>query len=858
MKKILFTFIFLVQSLIGFSQFTDDFSDGDFTNNPKWIGDVGRFEIDTNFELHLNDSITNTSFLSTTSQAIISGVWEFEVNMEFDPSGSNYSKVFLTSDVQDLGANLNGYFVRVGGQSLNLDDISLYAKSGNTETKIIDGTDGLAASNPDLKVKVTRDILGNWELFLDTTGTYFSEGVAFDTTHISSDYFGVYCKYTSTRANKIWFDNFIVTGSFISDTIKPVVLSTSISSSNSVLVEFSENIDSVSAINMNNYFIDNGIGNPNLINTINPKSVEIIFANSFVSPNNYQLSIHNVKDLEQNVMLPFDITFAYFIVEENDIIINEIFVDPTQLIGLPEVEYIELYNTTNFTIDLTNWIITIGTSDKVFPTAVVEPDSFVVLIKEDSIGSFPNNMSKIGLSAVSLTNTGSDLVLKNADGKTINTISYTDKWYNDDNKSDGGWSIERVNPNLFCERENNWKASVANIGGTPGKQNSVMGEEVLMKPFRITKAFIIDSNKVQVHFNKSLDSLSLLDGSLFSINGIPATKSTPLAPFFNSLNLTFGFTFLENNTYTVSANGLIDCSGNLISNSMDFGIADSAKEHEIIINEVLFNPKEGGVDYVEIYNNSSFFFDLSKLNIAEFIVLGNYIDSRNPKIITEDPLLIAPKTYLVLTTDTAKVKSQYYCENPYAFIEIASMPAMSNDTGTICIVHQSLNQIIDAFAYSENMHFSLLESVDGVSLERLSFNDETQKNSNWHSAASTVGFGTPSYKNSQEFISQSVGEISIDPKSFSPNNDGYKDVCSINWDFSKTNLMATIKIFDSKGRLVKNSLNNKMIGNSGSTSWDGTSEEGLQLNTGIYIVWMEIFSESGNVEQFKEIVVLSR
>jgi gliding motility-associated-like protein len=100
--------------------------------------------------------------------------------------------------------------------------------------------------------------------------------------------------------------------------------------------------------------------------------------------------------------------------------------------------------------------------------------------------------------------------------------------------------------------------------------------------------------------------------------------------------------------------------------------------------------------------------------------------------------------------------------------------------------------------------------------------------------------------------------MNIDPKSFTPNNDGNKDVASINWNFSENNLMATIKIFDSEGRVAKSILNNKMIGNSGSTTWDGTSEEGLQLNTGMYIVWMEVFSDNGNTERFKEVIVLSR
>ena len=40
--------------------------------------------------------------------------------------------------------------------------------------------------------------------------------------------------------------------------------------------------------------------------------------------------------------------------------------------------------------------------------------------------------------------------------------------------------------------------------------------------------------------------------------------------------------------------------------------------------------------------------------------------------------------------------------------------------------------------------------------------------------------------------------------------------------------------------------------------WDGTSENGLQLNTGMYIVFMQVFSEDGTVDSYKKVVVLSR
>jgi len=55
--KHLLTFIFLAQSLVGFLQFTDSFSNNNFTNNYNWISYIDDFEVDTVLKLHSNDIV---------------------------------------------------------------------------------------------------------------------------------------------------------------------------------------------------------------------------------------------------------------------------------------------------------------------------------------------------------------------------------------------------------------------------------------------------------------------------------------------------------------------------------------------------------------------------------------------------------------------------------------------------------------------------------------------------------------------------------------------------------------------------------------------------------------------------------
>ncbi|MEI9935354.1 MAG: hypothetical protein WDM71_11025 [Ferruginibacter sp.] len=72
---------------------------------------------------------------------------------------------------------------------------------------------------------------------------------------------------------------------------------------------------------------------------------------------------------------------------------------------------------------------------------------------------------------------------------------------------------------------------------------------------------------------------------------------------------------IQNKIYTVKANSITDCAGNKIgaNDTTRVGISSVADSFDIIINEILFNPKPNGVDYIEIYNRSNNIIDLKTI-----------------------------------------------------------------------------------------------------------------------------------------------------------------------------------------------------------------------------------------------------
>jgi hypothetical protein len=221
----------------------------------------------------------------------------------------------------------------------------------------------------------------------------------------------------------------------------------------------------------------------------------------------------------------------------------------------------------------------------------------------------------------------------------------------------------------------------------------------------------------------------------------------------------------------------------------------------------------------------------------------------------------------VFTENASLVKVSYVANSPDAFIEL-SMPPFNDDEGNVILLNEQ-GAVVDDIPYKDDWHFDLISNDEGVALERINYEDTSRDNrttanideqaQNWHSAATNIGYGTPTYRNSQFRIDATVqGAVKITPETISPDNDGFDDFATISYNFPEPGYVANITIFDAVGRPVRYLQRSALCGTQGFFRWDGLGDRAQQLPAGIYILYTEVFNLEGRTKKFKNVVVLAR
>lgn len=864
-------FIFLMfVAVASNAQLNDDFSDGDFTSNPVWSGDVSNYMISTSSAipsamhpgLQSTNTVADTTYLSTPFTMSLSDSleWTFWAKMSFNPSSSNFGRVYLTSDMDVLTGDLFGYYVALS--EAGNDRLCLVRQDGNIHAVLITGTvANMNKTTNVFRVKVKRDNSGNWTLMSDTLGNdnYAIEGTAHDVTYSGSSYFGIYTQYTVSNATKFYFDDFYA-GPVQVDTVPPSVLKVEFIGPTMLDVYFDEFVSSASASMTSHYSIDVGIGNPIAATPDGTDAtlVHLSLGSPIIDGIMYNLTVFDVEDLSGNPMASQTIPFAHYEPHAFDVVINEIMADPTPAVMLPEYEYVELYNTTSLPINLQGFVLRIGTTDKIIGDVTIDPHGYLILCDDAAQSLFEAYGNTHSFSSFSVSNTGVNISLLNSLGSVISFAEFTDDWYNSSFKADGGWSVEQIDPLNPCLGKYNWTASDDNKGGTPGALNSVNAVNSDVVDPELLRAALENSSTVRIWFSEPMDSSSVLNPANYSISnglsvfGVP----TGFAPQYQSVLLYLDQPVQSGVIYTVTiTDTLTDCVGNPlpVSSSARFAIADSLEAGDVVINEVLYDPVSGVDDYVELINRSEKIIDLRYVTLA---TLNDSLQVDDQAYVAPYGYLLFPGEYIAFTEMPVEVINYYNPIAPNQVMEMSGMPSYTNESG-IVVLATAAGSILDMLEYNADMQDPILESVDGVSLERIDYDRPASDSTNWHSAASTVNYGTPGYKNSQYSKYEGGSNITVSPETFSPDNDGYNDVLNIAWQFGHSGIICNMKIFDSNGRFVKNVMENAPIGPEGVITWDGRNEDGQTAPIGIYIIYTDVFSSDGFTDKVKTVFVLA-
>ncbi len=543
----------------------------------------------------------------------------------------------------------------------------------------------------------------------------------------------------------------------------------------------------------------------------------------------------------------------------HSVLITEIMADPDPTVALPNAEYIELKNVSNRPVNLQGWrLITSSSRSGAFPQFVLQPDSFVIVTtasQQPALSQFGNTLSIPSFPA--LVNTGTTLSLVSDENKMIHAVAYTDDWYADATKAKGGYSLEMIDVENPCTGAPNWSASENGRGGTPGKLNSIAGSNKDEEAPKLVNAVVVNPTTLRIYFSETLDSSKAVAFANFRLQpDIEIIGVKAINPLLNTVELQLAAPIDSNTVYTLTVVQVADCSGNTlgIRNKLPVGQPKATEPGDIVINEILFNPKPAGSDYIELYNRSQKVLDISELQIANRNSSGQLTNIRKTSLF---PFYLFPGDYLLLTEDALILPKQYFVPNLDAVLQVSSLPSMPDDVGTVVVLNQQ-QTIIDEVRYSKDWHHPLIKDAEGVALERIDINGPSGQKENWHSAASDVGHGTPTYKNSQFATVVSKAIINVLPKTFSPDGDGYNDITNIEYSTTEAGFVANVYLYDAGGRQVRHLVKNGLMATQGVWQWNGLDEKNQPLPVGTYVIAAELYNSKGVKVYFKTTVVLAR
>ena len=762
------TIIFLLFSALCFSQFYDDFSDGNYSANPRWfMTDMDANIVENNcgyaVELHPTGKLNN------------------------DPSG--YATSPKTGEEHNM---LKGSF-----------------RTANT---LNDNT----WWGCDLTFDIKEDSEGEIRFYISSSLPSLGEGVGFF-LEINLE----------TRLVNFIYEN--KTTEILLTSNQPIPYGTI-------------NLTCKIIHNNKNWSIECNANDNKILNSqlsiLN--SLQNATSTGFLlieNPNNpYNLRVNSVncgdKPTESELIMP------------GDIVITEIMAKPNPSVELPEVEWIEIHNTTDRTLTLKGCKIITPAKTGTFNDYILEPHDYAILCSYNAMTELITITNKICIveSMPTLNNDGNLLTLRNKQNHTISFVEYSTDWYDSEPfKADGGWSLERRDPSNPLSNSTTWVPSIDHRGGTPAEINSTacsMPDELIPC---ITNFGIENNRTIQVYFNKPMQGEIISLQQKINISGNSLKSLDWIEPQREILNIYLTEPLDSTNTIDISFNDFTCISGwSMPDTTITLALPYHAQYMDVIFNELMPYVSDNNSKFIELYNNSNFYINLNRLMLS-----NRDADEKlkSPKIFCTTSIILPPQQYAVVSPDTSTINCPLGINKQSIYIT-ATLPSMPATEGTLMLTDRSGN-VIDEVHYSDSWHHPLLTDLHDISLERIDPMASSQEPKNWHSSAS---YNTAGWLNSQTINDTNTQEDKyfwLENSTFSPDNDGYQDNLIIRHNLPNAGYTLTIDAYTRHGAHICNIADNQLLNPQGYTLWNGTNSDSQTIAAGLYVLVVQAVHPDG-------------
>ncbi|MBL7022971.1 MAG: lamin tail domain-containing protein [Candidatus Marinimicrobia bacterium] len=527
------------------------------------------------------------------------------------------------------------------------------------------------------------------------------------------------------------------------------------------------------------------------------------------------------------------LTFLSLVLNPLEITISEVMFD---LAGTDSPnEFVEIHNFSDSTIDISGWkIADLMSEDNIVGDDLqIPPNCYAVIFEGDYDGVLyqdiiPEEAYILYVDGLTignnLNNSADSLFLISNLGDTISYMGWN-------SGNPDGFSLEKIVLD-FPNIEINWQTSIDSLG-TPGFSNSIAGfatdvgidsvwnDPHFPSPNEAVTVFVSITNVglLDVITNLSVNSEFLSSVNLTSLENciveIPNNQ-------FDSGNHDFQFIIQSQDDYNSDNNSLIHT------------IKVEYNYHDLLINEIMYDPISGNSEWVEIVNVSN-----EEINLFGWMISDN--DNYETGIL--ESVKISPYNFIVISKDSLFESSIFQEDFPTL-----------NNSGDNVYLFDHTGKMIDHIYYEPSWG-----GGDGFSLERITHFLDSNNSENWGTSVAIEG-STPNEQNSL-FVEtiQVSGSLTLSPNPFSPDGDGFEDELIIAYHLPFTTAVMKADIYDVRGRKIISLKEGERVSMEGILRWDGKMTTGEKCRVGQYLLVIEaVGSYSSEMWKTVERIILAK